>query len=160
MNSATEWVASIPAQITAHDAVKFIDAALADEQQATDEIVNRFHGTVPPPPWPRHAELVKARDAFEGGRKMLVNFIIPAGHGDTPRDHTDPQVVRLLNAGRSLYREIGVMQERMRGIKAEELPGLVLDAALDATKRAAATQLGGLFVVAGLLWALNEFGDD
>lgn len=156
MNSAAEWVASIPAQLTARDALVFIDTALGDAKQAADEIAARFQGTVMPPPWPMHAELQRAYGALEGGRKMLVTIIDQLGHGDTVRDKTDPQVVRLLNAGKILYREIAVMQEKMRGVKVEDVPRLVLDAA----KRVAENKIGGWLFMVGLLWALREFGDD
>jgi len=156
MNSAAEWVASIPAQITARDALTFIDTALTDAKTATDEITARFSGTLPPPPWPQHAELVKAVEALQGGRKMLTTIIESLGHGDVKRDKADPQVVRLLTAGKALYHEISVMQERMRGVKVEDLPGLAVAAA----KRVAGTTLGGLLTFGLVLWALSEFSDE
>lgn len=156
MNSAAEWVASIPAQLTARDALTLIDTALADAKTATDEIVARFSGTLPPPPWPRHAELVKAVEGLEGGQLMLRRIINELGHGEVKRDKTDPQVVRMVQAGQTLYKEIGVMQERMRGVQVEDLPRLAVDAA----KRVAGGTLGGLFTFAVVLWAINEFGSD
>lgn len=156
MNSAAEWVASIPAEITARDALTLIDTAVSDAKTATDEIVARFSGTLPPPPWPRHPELVKAVEALEGGKLLLMRIINDLGHGEVKRGRNDPQVAALVKAGQALYREIGVMQKNMQGIKAEDLPAL----AAAAVKRVAGGTLGGLFTFAVVLWAISEFGGD
>lgn len=155
MHSAAEWIATVPEQLTAREALPLIDVAIVDAKQAAEEIAARYHGTLPPPPWPMHAELVKAIEALEGGKKLLA-FVIGAGHGDKARGHSDPQVVRLLNGGRDLYAQVAEMQKRMQGVKVEDLPGL----AATAVRKAAETKIGGVLFVWGLLWALKEFGGD
>lgn len=154
MHSAAEWVATIPDKLTVREALPIIDTALADAKQAADEIAARFKGTLPPPPWPMHAELQRAYAALEGG-KLLIAQIVELGHGATVRDRTDPQVVRLMNGGQALYREIDVMRERMKGIEPADIPRLVVDAAA----KAAATRWGGVAAFAGLLWLLHELGE-
>lgn len=156
MNSAAEWVASIPDQLTPRESLLYIQQALNDAKTATDEILARYTGgTLPPPPWPQHAELRTAIDALDGG-KLLVNQAIQLGHGDTAFPKADPRAQRLINGGRLLYREIAVMQQRMKGVRVEDIPGLALDAA----KRAAGGKWTGVLVFAGFLWLLNNFDGD
>jgi hypothetical protein len=152
-----DWAASIPAELTARQALVFVEKALADAAAAEKEILGRYTGTLPPPPWPKHPELQKAIDAMEGGRLML-NQAITLGFGDKKEKKDGPTGKRLLNGGRALYREVAVMQENLKGVSAAELPGIVANAA----KRIAATQLGGLATIALVVWALHEFdgGDE
>ncbi len=146
-----EWLASIPAQLSAREALPLIETALKDAKDATDEIVSRFSGTLPPPPWPKHAELETAIKAMEGGR-LLMQKAIEVGHGDTKQPKDGPNGKRLQNVGTSLYREIARMQDNMRGITAADIPGLVAKAAA----RVATTQWGGLLTIGLLLYALHE----
>jgi hypothetical protein len=154
-----DWAASIPAELTARQALVFVEKALADAAAAEKEILGRYSGTLPPPPWPKHPELEKAIDAMEGGRLML-NQAITLGFGDKKEKKDGPTGKRLLNGGRALYSEVAKMQENLKGISAAELPGMVISAA----KKAAETQLGGLLTIGLVLWALHEFnqggGDD
>jgi len=152
MNSAAELIASIPAEVSARDGLVFIGQALADAKDATDEILSRYTGsTLPPPPWPQHAELRTAIDALDGGR-LLLNQAITAGYGDKKEPKSGPLGLRLSNGIRALYREIGVMQQRMKGVDVADLPGLAFDAA----KKVAATSVGGWLVAAALLWWLHS----
>jgi hypothetical protein len=155
MNSAAELIASIPAQVTARDGLVFIGQALADAKAATDEILSRYTGsTLPPPPWPQHAELRTAIDALDGGR-LLLNKAIEAGYGDKAEPKAGPLGTRLSNGIRALYREVGVMQQRMKGVAVADLPGL----AFDAVKKVATTSIGGWAVALGLLWLLHNAED-
>lgn len=156
MNSAAEWIASIPEQLTPRESLVYIQQALDDAKAATDEILAKYSGgTLPPPPWPQHAELRTAIDALDGGR-LLVNQAIHLGHGDTVFPKTDARAQRLINGGRALYREIAEMQRRMKGVKVEDVPRLVFDAA----KKAAADKWGGVLFFAAVLWTINNFGDE
>lgn len=155
MNSAAEWVASIPDQLTAREALVYIQQALDDAKAATDAIVNQYQGgTLPPPPWPQQPLLVQAVDALEGGRKMLQKAI-EMGYGDRKEPKTGPIGVRLLNGGRALYREIAIMQKADREGKTTA-PELVARAAAAAV----ATPWGGLLAFAGLLWVIHRYGDE
>ena len=48
--------------MTAAEALATTEAALADERRRVLTVADAFHGTIPPPPWPKHAELVAAED--------------------------------------------------------------------------------------------------
>lgn len=153
MHSLAEWMAEIPPEVTARDGLVMIKQALDDAAEATDQIRARYTGTVPPPPWPQHPELERAIAALEGGR-LLLNQAIEAGYGDRKEPKTGPLATRLTNGGRALYREVDRMQKAMAGIKVEDIPGMIANAA----KRAAGTSIGGLFAVAAILWALDNLG--
>ncbi len=155
MNSAAEWVASIPDQLTAREALVYIQQALDDAKAATDTIVAQYQGgTLPPPPWPQQPLLVQAVDAMEGGRKMLQQAIA-MGYGDRKEPKSGPTGTRLLNGGRALYREIAIMQKADREGKttAPEL-------AARAAAAVVATPWGGLLAIGGLLWLLHHYGDE
>jgi hypothetical protein len=155
VNSAAELIASIPAEVTARDGLVFIGQALADATTATNEILSRYTGsTLPPPPWPQHKELQQAIDALDGGR-LLLNQAIAAGYGDKKEPKAGPLGTRLSNGIRALYREIGVMQQRMKGVDVADIPGLAFDAA----KKVAATSIGGWLFAAALLWWLHNQGE-
>lgn len=158
MNSVAEWVAAIPDQVSARQALLLIDDALRDAKQATDEIVANYShkgGTLPPPPWPQHPELQQAIKALEGGQ-LLLQQAINLGRGDETSPKTGPLGIRLANGGQELYRQIAVMRERMQGVKVESLPGLAAELA----KKAAETRWGGLAVVAAIIWAAHTFDLD
>lgn len=155
MNSAAELIASIPAEVSARDGLVFIAQALDDAKTATDEILARYTGsTLPPPPWPQHAELRTAIDALDGGR-LLLNKAIEAGYGDKTEPKAGPLGTRLSNGIRALYREVGEMQQRMKGVKLEDVPRLALDAA----KKAAGTSIGSWVFIAGLFYVLSNLDD-
>ncbi len=148
-----EWAESIPAQLTAREALVFVQRALAAADAATKAIFSRYgSGTLPPPPWPKHPALEKAIDAMDGGRLMLEQAI-KLGHGDVKQPKDGPTGKRLLNGGRALYHEIAVMEKNLEGVKAEDIPGLIVKAAT----RAASTKLGGWVAVGLLLYALHEW---
>jgi hypothetical protein len=130
MNSAAEWVASIPDELTAREALVYVQQALDDAKAAEQEIVDRYKGgTLPPPPWPKHPQLQAAIDQMEGGR-LLLNQAINLNHGDDKVKKTDTRIAApLLKAGRNLYREIGVMQNNLKGVDAKDLPALAMKAA-------------------------------
>lgn len=155
MHSVAEWMAQIPAEVSARDGLVFIQMALNDAKEATDQILQRYSGgTLPPPPWPQHPELVKAVEALQGGL-LLLNQAIAAGYGDKKEPKGGPLALRLTNGGRALYREVARMQEAMKGIKIEDVPGLLANAA----KKAAATPIGGWVTVGLLLVALSHLDD-
>lgn len=155
MNSAAEWIASIPDQLTARDALVFIEQALADARTATDEVRARFSGTVPPPPWPQSPELVQAIAAMEGGRTLLQRAI-ELGHTN-PQPKSGAIGVRLQNGGRLLYAEIAKMRKRAAELPtAKDIPDLAKHAALGLAN----TSIGGLLVLGGVLWLAYKFGDE
>ncbi len=155
MHSVAEWMAAIPAEVSARDGLLYIQMAIDDAKEATDQILAAYPGgTLPPPPWPQHPELVKAIEALEGG-KLLLNQAIAAGYGDKKEPKGGPLATRLTNGGRALYREVARMQAAMKGIKVEDLPGLLANAA----KKAAATPVGGWVTVCLLLWGLSQLDD-
>lgn len=150
-SSAAEWVASIPAELTAREALVYIQQALDDAKAATAAIVDKYTGgTLPPPPWPQQPLLVQAIDALEGGRKMLQDAI-RMGYGDRKEPKSGPIGVRLLNGGRALYREIAIMQTADRE-GTTTAPAMVARAAA----AAASTTLGGFATIAILLWVLHH----
>lgn len=156
MNSAAEWVASIPDMVSAREALVFIDQALRDADEATEAVRGRFTGTLPPRPWPQSEQMQTMIKALEGGQ-LLLGQAVNAGHGDTKQPKNGPTGSRLINGGRALYAEIAKMQQR-----AAELPtaGNIPELVAEAAKQAAATRWGGLFVIAGLLYLEHHFGGD
>lgn len=155
MNSHAEWIASIPAELTAREALVYIDTALRDAQEATQAIVDQYQGgTLPPPPWPQHPLLQQAIAALEGGKKMLGQAIA-MGYGDRKEPKTSPLGVRLLNGGQALYREIAVMQKADREGRTTA-PALAARAAA----AIAGTSWGGLLVLGGLVFLAHKYGDD
>ena len=152
MNSAAEWVAQIPERITPRAALALVETGLADAKQATDEIVARYSsGTLPPPPWPQHPELVKVIEALQGG-KVLLGKLVTIGRGDESYPANHPQAIALRNGGQRLYAEIATMQKNMEGVKVEDVPRLVAEAA----KRAASMTIGGPLAIALVLWLLKD----
>lgn len=113
MHTVAEWVASIPDEVSPREGLAFIDAALGDAAEATNEIRDKFAGTVPPPPWPQPPELVTAIERMEGG-KLMIARAVELGHGDTKAAKDSPRVLPLVDAGRVLYREIARMQQQHR----------------------------------------------
>lgn len=155
MNSAAEWLASIPDELTAREALVFVEQALQDAAAATKQVAARFQGTVPPPPWPQHPELVKAIAAMEGGRLMLMQGI-NLGYGDQKQPKSGATGIRLQTAGRQLYAEIARMQQRGAELpKAANVPELLARAGAAAAK----TSIGGWVTLGVLLWALRNIED-
>lgn len=157
MNSVTEWVASIPVEVSPREGIALINVALADAKEATAKVVADYKGgTLPPPPWPQPPELVKAIDALEGGLKML-NWAVSMGYGDTKEPHTGAHAVRLINGGRMLYAGIEKMEKDHREgvVNVENIPKLAQRAALAVLP----TGVGGLLAIGFVLWLLSE-GDE
>lgn len=156
MHSAAEWVASIPDELTARDAMVYVETALQDARDAEKEILARYgSGTLPPPPWPKHPALVTALEAMDGG-KIMLGKAIELGHGDQVTKKTDTRIAApLLNAGRNLYREVAVMQAAMKGIEAKDLPRLATAAA----KKFAENKVGGWVTFAAVVWILHNADD-
>lgn len=152
MHSVTEWVASIPDEISPREGLVFIATALDDAKQATNEIRDAFKGTIPPPPWPQPPELVKAVEALEGGQLML-NQAIALGYGDQKEPRSGAHAARLINGGRALYAAVEKMRADHRDgqIKPENAVKLV--------KRLLPTSLGGVAVFAGILLAMYYLDD-
>jgi hypothetical protein len=158
VQSAAEWVTSIPDELTLRDALVYIETALADAKAATDSIVGRYTGgTLPPPPWPQPDELVNAIKQMEGGR-LLVTKGIEMGHGDDKFKKTDARAMPLLNAGRNLYKAIGAMlkADADGAINPANIPTMAINAA----KKAAGSPWMTLAVVAGLIYLANKYGGD
>lgn len=148
MNSTAEWVASIPDQLTPRQALVYIQTALADADQAVADVRAQFKGTTPPPPWPKSPQLQQAIDAMDGGRLMMLKAI-ELGYGDQVASKTSPEGLRLVNAGRALYDEIGRITQRVAELpRPQNVPQLGFELA----KAAAATKWGGLLVIGALLW--------
>ena len=158
MHSLTEWMASIPDELTLRDALVYVNQALDDAKEATASVVNKYQGgTLPPPPWPQHEALASAVAQLEGGVK-LINIGIDQGRGDDKFKKTDVRAMPLLNAGRNVYREIDVMLKRdKRGeVTLPNLPGQ----GVSLLKRAAEHPLAGLAIFAGALYLWNKYGRD
>lgn len=155
MHSVAEWTAQIPDQVSPRDGLLLIQMALDDAKEATDRILARYTGgTLPPPPWPQHKELQQAIAALEGGQ-LLLQQAIAADYGDKKEPKTGPLATRLINGGRALYRELAVMEKAMQGIKVEQIPQLLANAA----KKAASTPLGGLVTFGLILWGLSQLDE-
>jgi hypothetical protein len=58
----TEWAVSLPNPATARQGADALTRALEDAHATIREVADRFHGTVPPPPWPADPALVAAID--------------------------------------------------------------------------------------------------
>ena len=154
MNSYSEWIAAIPAELTAREALVFIDTALRDADEATRAIVAEFKGgTLPPPPWPQHDALVQVIRALEGGRTFLTG-VVNAGRGDVKQPRDGDIGKRLQIAGQTLYREIAVMQRQSAEAKTTA-PKMALRLGLGLLD----TEIGGLFVLGGLLYLAHKYGD-
>lgn len=157
MNSAAEWIATIPAELSAREALPIIDAALRDAEEATDAIRSRYTGTLPPPPWPQHPELVSVINALQGGRTFLSG-VVASGRGDVKQSRDGDIGKRLQIAGQTLYREIAVMQKLGTGIDPAQLPDMAARAAGRAAVKLAGTSLGGLLTLVAVVWAVEKFG--
>ena len=158
MQTAIEWVASIPEELTLRDALVYIETALADARAATDSIVAKYTGgTLPPPPWPQPDELVNAIKQMEGG-KLLVSKGIEQGHGDDKFKKTDVRAMPLLNAGRNLYRAIAAMLKADADgeVKPENVPKLAKRAAKGLLEMAAESPIVAIALVAGVMYAINQ----
>lgn len=158
MHSAAEWLAQLPGEMTPRQGLVHIQGPLDDAKEATAAIVAQYKGgTLPPPPWPMHPELVKAIDTLEGGQLMLKQAIA-LGYGDHAEPKNGAHAARLIKGGEAVYREIGVMQRRQREgtITAATLPRKALDLGLNF----ATTKLGGLLAFAVIAWVLHDQGDE
>lgn len=156
VHSVTEWVASIPDQVSPREGLALVDVALGDAREATDEIRDKFRGTVPPPPWPQPPELVTAIDRMEGGRLML-NQAIELGHGDDKSPKDSPRALPLLDAGRVLYREIENMRRQHTAgiINPANLPRM----AARGLASFLPTGLGGLAALALVVYIAGELDE-
>jgi hypothetical protein len=160
VNSAAEWIAQLPDQISAREAIPFIDQALADAREATAAVRDKFSGTLPPPPWPQHPELVTVIDALTGGRTFLAG-VVASGRGDVKQPRDGDIGKRLQIAGRTLYAEVAKMQQRAAALPAAaSAADFAAQAAAAAARRVVGTSWGGLLVLAGVVWLAYKFDAD
>jgi len=159
MHSVTEWVASIPDDVSPREGLAFIDVALADAREATDAIVAQFTGgTLPPPPWPQTPELATAIARMQGGQ-LMAQRAIELGNGDTKSPKASPRVLPLLDGGRVLYREIERMQRLFKEgtLTTATLPKL---AARGLGWLLPTSGVGGLVALGAVLYLVHRYGDE
>lgn len=157
VHSVTEWVASIPDQVSPREGLALVDVALGDAKEATDAILAEYTGgTLPPPPWPRPPNLVTAIKRMEGGRLMLTQAI-EMGHGDDKSAKDSIRVLPLLDGGRVLYREIENMRREHKAgiINPANLPRL----AARGLASFLPTGLGGFAALALVIYIAGELNE-
>jgi len=116
------WVAGVPRPAKARDAWVAAGAALEDARAVRLFVASRFRGTIPPPPWPMHKEMVTAR------RRMRVLFKgLNAIQKRAPNAVLKPKIRQgLIREGSALYRETHVLLGKLS--KLPKKPGDLLPA--------------------------------
>jgi|SRR6185369_8136760 len=100
MNKA-EWLSHVGPTLTAQEVADLADVALADARAIVLAVADRFHGTLPPPPWPAPPELVAQRKRVQAIRDGAAAV---AGHS--------PSVALLPAVADSLKREGAALYDR------------------------------------------------
>jgi len=103
------WVAGVPRPAKARDAWIAAGAALEDARKVRLFVAGRFRGTIPPPPWPMHKELVRARRRMRTLFKGL-NAIQKRAPNAVIQQHVRNGLIR---EGTALYRETNVLLDKL-----------------------------------------------
>lgn len=111
-----DWLASIPETFTAREGADAAERALKFSKKAVRDVAFSYSGTLPPPPWPAHPDLIKAQDNLQkiadffevvdekGGR--IGKPVTFAKESATVK--TGPVLIRY---GGDLFREVAKLQE-------------------------------------------------
>lgn len=115
------WLASIPDPFGPSEGLAAATAALDDSAAVVDEVRARFHGTLPPPPWPATPELVQAREAMLGAKTFFqrINDAAP----ESRWRKGDKAGIGLVKGGTALFTETAKLEDA--AAKAPDLPSLV-----------------------------------
>lgn len=96
-----KWLASVPDILPPELGRDLADAALADARAVVLSVADRYHGTVPPPPWPATPALIAARKRVQISRD---GFDVMVRSGAKGNIKILPAVVaRLRRDGAALY---------------------------------------------------------
>lgn len=138
-----EWLAHVGPIVTPQEVAELADVALADARAVILAVTDRYHGTLPPPPWPAPPELVAQRkrvQAIRDGAGALVGRA--------------PSVALLPAVAASLKREGAALYDRAAELaaasdRAPKLPDLLK---LIPDPRRAFQALPVLLVVVGIYY--------
>lgn len=114
VTTPNQWVESIPSAdvLTLDDVLHAGDIALSEAKALIRKIVDSHRGgTLPPPPWPAHPELVTAMDKMEDLARGAEWFIKRKAHKLLP-DPTKRMRAALIERGLALFREIEHLEQR------------------------------------------------
>lgn len=115
-----KWIESVPASVTAIQGRDLADVALTDARTAVLAVVDQYHGTLPPPPWPMPDAMVRQRDRLRAIRD---------GFGVLARRAPETTVVKaavaasLKREGIALYDQAAELAGKVS--KAPKLPDLL-----------------------------------
>lgn len=118
--SRTAWVSSVPIPLTPKSGFDAANLALQDARKIYLYVWDHWRGkTVPPPPWPAHPELVRARK-----KVRVIRDVLKVIHNKAPNAKLKPAVRKaLVREGSELYRQSKELVRRLEQntIKPEDL---------------------------------------
>jgi hypothetical protein len=144
-----EWWAAIPDPAKAGDGEKAAAAAIDDARAAVRAVAFAYHGTLPPPPWPAHPELVSAIDDMEKVRDFAAVVARRTPDAFWPKDGPVGKTIEA--KGRELFAQVAILKRD--GTKATTLPE-VARAVFPKFKLPG----GGLLLLVALLVLANDDG--
>jgi hypothetical protein len=107
------WVESIPDEFSAGDGHEIAQRAVTEAEKTIRDVAFNYHGTIPPPPWPAHPELVKALDDMRLARDFFA--IVEERKPDTkfPKVSTTIKTgPTLVMKGKELYKQLEELKSR------------------------------------------------
>ena len=111
-SEAAKWMSSVPDTFNATDAHTATTAALKEARDRVDAIRDKYHGTVPPPPWPADAATVKAIEQMEGAHDFFSR--IEATKVPQKWTKTSKAWTALSRAGVELFELLDELDEKSR----------------------------------------------
>jgi hypothetical protein len=108
-SDVARWLASVPDTFTAPQARDAATAALKDARNRIGEVRDKYHGTLPPAPWPAGPDLVKAQDAMEGARAFFGK-IADTGVDQKWTKGSAKAWIALSRAGTDLYAQLDQLE--------------------------------------------------
>jgi hypothetical protein len=115
-----KWLASIPAKVSATEGRDLADVALTDARTAVLAVVDQYHGTLPPPPWPMPPEMVRQRDRV---RTVRDGYSAIARKEPPPVNFLPKVRANLVTEGGKLYDQAAELVKTVA--KAPKLPDLL-----------------------------------